>query len=105
MPAAYLSGGLEDDPTSSAVESYGDGNLGSETEFSASRDDFDFSSTGKAAGTSIELIKIRYRQVPGRGEGRLILEFPRLADSTRLEITVCDPVTKSGAFYTRWFGR
>lgn len=69
----------------SAIESYGDSKIGSETEISTSRTRFNLYSKGYAGEGSTDLIEIKYRHIP---RGTLII---KLSDVVNLAIPVPTP--------------
>ena len=88
---------------SSAIESYGDSNLGSETEISTDRWNFKLSSTGKIAGTlSFDFIEIKYVHNLTTGHGTLTIT---VLDTVPIVIPVTISTDQEGSLGSPWIGR
>ncbi len=88
---------------SSAIESYGDSNLGSETEVSTDRWNFKLSSTGEIAGTlSFDFIEIKYVHNLATGNGTLTIT---VLDTVPIVIPVTISTDQEGSLGSPWIGR
>ena len=88
---------------SSAIESYGDSNLGSETEVSTDRWNFKLSSTGEIAGTlSFDFIEIKYVHNLTTGNGTLTIT---VLDTVPIVIPVTIGTDQEGSLGSPWIGK